>query len=214
MGSTRKKKRIIGDSQRIDPLRLDGPNGFVALSVLTSPTQAKRPKAKDGPPCDHCTARCCKYFALPIDKPKTKADYGYVRWYLMHEGIAVWVDEGDWYLEVRTVCKHLLPDNRCGIYERAADLPRLRHSRGRSLRVLHRLSLLRPLFRQRRHLCRLGRGTTRKKASKEAEAQESGLNRCRRRNARSAGLALLQTCGLSNRPKPGTDQGIPERTYP
>ncbi len=117
MGSTRKKKRIIGDSQRVDPLRLDGPNGFVALSVLTSPTQAKRPKAKDGPPCDHCTARCCKYFALPIDKPKTKADYGYVRWYLMHEGIAVWVDEGDWYLEVRTVCKHLLPDNRCGIYE-------------------------------------------------------------------------------------------------
>jgi Fe-S-cluster containining protein len=35
----------------------------------------------------------------------------------MHEGIAVWVDDGDWYLEVRTVCKHLQPDNRCGIYE-------------------------------------------------------------------------------------------------
>ena len=35
----------------------------------------------------------------------------------MHEGIVVWADEGDWYLEVRTVCKHLEPDGRCGIYE-------------------------------------------------------------------------------------------------
>ena len=35
----------------------------------------------------------------------------------MHEGIAVWMDEGDWYLEVRTVCRHLQPDNSCGIYE-------------------------------------------------------------------------------------------------
>lgn len=35
----------------------------------------------------------------------------------MHEGIAVWVQDGDWYLEVRTTCRHLQPDNRCGIYE-------------------------------------------------------------------------------------------------
>lgn len=117
VGSTRKKKRIIGDPQHVDPMRLDGINGFVALSVLTSPTPPKRPKAKDGPPCHMCSARCCKYFALPIDKPKSKADYEYVRWYLMHEGIAVWVDDGDWYLEVRTVCKHLQADYRCGIYE-------------------------------------------------------------------------------------------------
>lgn len=117
MGSTHRKKRIVGDSQRVDPLRLDGLNGFVALSVLTSPTPLKRPKPKDGPPCHLCSARCCKYFALPIDKPKSKADYDYVRWYLMHEGIAVWVDDGDWYLEVRTVCKHLMADNRCEIYE-------------------------------------------------------------------------------------------------
>ena len=117
MGATRNKRRIIGDSQRNDMLRLDGPGGFVALSALTGPKPVKPPKEEDGAPCHLCSARCCKYFALPIDKPKSKADYMHVRWYLMHEGVAVWVDDGDWYLEVRTVCRHLQPDNLCGIYE-------------------------------------------------------------------------------------------------
>ena len=35
----------------------------------------------------------------------------------MHEGVAVWMEDGDWYIEIRTVCKHLQPDNSCGIYE-------------------------------------------------------------------------------------------------
>jgi Fe-S-cluster containining protein len=92
-------------------------SGFVALSLLTSPARARRPNPADGPPCHMCTARCCKYFALEIDKPTTRQDFDHIRWYLMHEGIAVWVDDGDWYLEVRTVCNHLQPDNTCGIYE-------------------------------------------------------------------------------------------------
>ena len=91
--------------------------GFVDLSLLTSPVRSGRPNPKDGPPCHMCTARCCKYFALEIDKPTTLEEFDQVRWYLMHEGIAVWVDEGDWYLEVRTVCRHLRADNLCGIYE-------------------------------------------------------------------------------------------------
>jgi Fe-S-cluster containining protein len=93
------------------------PSGFVALSMLTSPLENIKPKPKDGPPCHVCTARCCKYFALSIDKPRSKEDFDHIRWYLMHEGIAVWVEDGDWYLEVRTVCRHLQPDNSCGIYE-------------------------------------------------------------------------------------------------
>lgn len=64
-----------------------------------------------------CNASCCRYFALEIDKPKTKQEFDYIRWYLVHEGVAVWVDDGDWYLEVRTVCRHLQHDNTCGIYE-------------------------------------------------------------------------------------------------
>ncbi len=93
------------------------PSGFVALSLLMTPSMAPEPKPEDGPPCHLCTARCCKYFAVEIDAPTDAEDYEHIRWFLMHEGIAVWMDEGDWYLEVRTVCRHLQPDNSCGIYE-------------------------------------------------------------------------------------------------
>lgn len=70
-----------------------------------------------GPPCHDCTARCCRYFALEIDRPATPRDHDHIRWYLLHEHIAVWVQEGSWFLEIRTPCRHLLADNRCGIYD-------------------------------------------------------------------------------------------------
>lgn len=72
--------------------------------------------AKIGPPCHDCTAKCCKYFALEIDKPITPKDHDHIRWYLLHEHVAVWVQDGDWFLEVRTPCRHLQADNRCAIY--------------------------------------------------------------------------------------------------
>ena len=72
--------------------------------------------AKTGPPCHDCTAKCCKYFALQIDKPTTPKQHDHIRWYLLHEHIAVWAQGDDWFLEVRTPCRHLLPDNRCEIY--------------------------------------------------------------------------------------------------
>jgi Fe-S-cluster containining protein len=35
----------------------------------------------------------------------------------MHEKVHVFVDSGEWYLQVWTRCQHLLRDNRCGVYE-------------------------------------------------------------------------------------------------
>ncbi|HEV3021885.1 MAG TPA: YkgJ family cysteine cluster protein [Pirellulales bacterium] len=67
--------------------------------------------------CNHCTAKCCKYFALPIETPTTHKDFDYIRWYLLHDMATVFIEEGDWYLLVHTRCKHLRSDNRCGIYE-------------------------------------------------------------------------------------------------
>ena len=67
--------------------------------------------------CDYCSAKCCKYFALPIDTPKSREDFEYIRWYLLHEYASVFVEDGTWYLLVHTICKHLQPGNRCGIYE-------------------------------------------------------------------------------------------------
>lgn len=67
--------------------------------------------------CEHCTAACCRYLALPLDKPRTERDFDDIRWYLMHQGISVFVEDGDWYIQFRTTCKNLGADNRCMIYD-------------------------------------------------------------------------------------------------
>ena len=67
--------------------------------------------------CSYCTAKCCRYFALPIDPPKTARDWDFVRWYLMHEGASLFREEGTWYLMVHAECQNLESDNRCAVYE-------------------------------------------------------------------------------------------------
>ncbi len=66
--------------------------------------------------CEYCTAKCCRYFALPIETPKTWSDFDYLRWYLLHGRATVFVDDDAWYLMVHTQCRHLGDDHRCGIY--------------------------------------------------------------------------------------------------
>ena len=86
----------------------------------TSAKPSRRPKKSEVPPerlCEFCDAKCCRYFALPIDKPSTFEEFDYVRWYLLHEGASVFVEDGDWFLLVHSPCKELGPDNRCQIYE-------------------------------------------------------------------------------------------------
>jgi Fe-S-cluster containining protein len=67
--------------------------------------------------CSYCTAKCCRYFALPIDIPETWSEFEYIRWYLLHDRATVFVEDESWYLLVHTKCKHLGDDHRCGIYE-------------------------------------------------------------------------------------------------
>ncbi len=67
--------------------------------------------------CDYCSAKCCHYFALPIDEPVCRKDYDFMRWYLLHDRASIFVDNDVWYLLVHTTCKHLQDDHRCGIYE-------------------------------------------------------------------------------------------------
>jgi len=85
--------------------------------MLYSPADPPKVSSDDGGPCHLCNASCCRYFALQIDEPLDDEGYDHVRWYLMHEGTVVWVQDDEWYLEVRTQCRHLQPDNSCGIYE-------------------------------------------------------------------------------------------------
>ncbi|MAT73067.1 MAG: zinc/iron-chelating domain-containing protein [Planctomycetaceae bacterium] len=78
-------------------------------------------RREDLPPggnlCEHCTAKCCQYFALPIDEPETFEELEYLRWFLLHDRASVFKEDDDWYLLVHTTCKHLQADNRCGIYD-------------------------------------------------------------------------------------------------
>ncbi len=67
--------------------------------------------------CDSCAALCCRYFALPLDKPTSAQDYDNIRWYLCHENIVVFIEKRQWYIGIMTRCKHLQTDNRCGIYQ-------------------------------------------------------------------------------------------------
>jgi uncharacterized protein len=74
--------------------------------------------------CEDCRGLCCRYVALPIDKPKTKNDYDDIRWYLAHEGISVFVEDGDWYINIDNRCRFLTSNNQCAMYERRPKICR------------------------------------------------------------------------------------------
>ncbi len=69
------------------------------------------------PLCAKCSALCCRQLAMPLDVPESANDFDNIRWYLMHENVHVFVEDGEWYIAFATRCKHLQDDNRCGVYE-------------------------------------------------------------------------------------------------
>ena len=87
------------------------------MPQLTSDKPTREEVPAEANLCEYCTAKCCHYFALPIDNPTERRDFDFIRWYLPHDRASVFVDEDQWYLLVHTTCKHLRDDYRCGIYE-------------------------------------------------------------------------------------------------
>ena len=83
-----------------------------------APAKKSREDLKPGEVlCDHCTAKCCRYFALPIDTPTKHRDFDFIRWYLLHESASVFTEDDSWYILVHTKCRHLQDNHLCGIYE-------------------------------------------------------------------------------------------------
>ena len=74
--------------------------------------------------CEQCLALCCRYYAFAIDPPKAKRDFEDIRWFMLHEDTIVFVEEGQWHLQVNRKCKALLPDNRCGVYDNRPSICR------------------------------------------------------------------------------------------
>ena len=86
----------------------------------------KNPKKNQ---CEKCTGLCCRYFALPIETPEDRDDYDDIRWYLCHKDVTVFVENGEWYLNVKNKCRNLTKDNRCKIYNKRPRICRgYRHS--------------------------------------------------------------------------------------
>lgn len=94
-------------------------------ALPTLPMHPAATSAKpEAPPCDQCTALCCRYFALQLDTPEDREDFDSIRWYLLHGKSWIWVDAGDWYLQVDEPCRFLGPKNACTIYDKRPQICR------------------------------------------------------------------------------------------
>jgi Fe-S-cluster containining protein len=75
--------------------------------------------------CDKCKGLCCRYFALPIETPTDREDYDDIRWYLCHKDITVFVEDDDWYINIKNKCRHLSEkDYKCRIYKKRPKICR------------------------------------------------------------------------------------------
>lgn len=90
----------------------------------------KKAGLKPAVSCEGCGARCCRYVATQVDTPTTKREYDYLRWYLLHRNVNVFIDHsGGWYIELESPCENLGPDHRCTGYETRPQICR-RHGVG------------------------------------------------------------------------------------
>ncbi|MBQ9813756.1 MAG: YkgJ family cysteine cluster protein [Thermoguttaceae bacterium] len=97
------------------------------MSYYVPSSNSDRPKKSEVPSdrlCEYCSGKCCRYFALPIDTPGDYEEFDFVRWYLLHEHATIFVENGNWFLMVQTICKALDENNRCQIYEKRPQICR------------------------------------------------------------------------------------------
>ncbi|MCC6994376.1 MAG: hypothetical protein IT370_07085 [Deltaproteobacteria bacterium] len=67
-------------------------------------------------PCTGCSAACCTTLVFPYPRPQTRRNVDYLQFVLGFPGLEVGVSDGDWQIVVKTRCRHLTADSRCGIY--------------------------------------------------------------------------------------------------
>lgn len=74
--------------------------------------------------CEHCTGLCCQYVALPLERPTTRRDFDDIRWFVMHHGVTVFCEDGEWFVQFASRCENLRDDNLCGVYETRPEICR------------------------------------------------------------------------------------------
>lgn len=68
--------------------------------------------------CAKCPGLCCTYITIDVDEPKDDEDLDNLRWYLVHDGISILVEDERWLVKIDTRCEHLQDDYRCLIYDK------------------------------------------------------------------------------------------------
>jgi Fe-S-cluster containining protein len=86
-----------------------------------SPTRRARPAALRTyqeflDPCTGCSATCCTTLVFPHGQPGTRRNLDYLQFALGFPGVELGITDGDWQLIVKTRCRHLTADNRCGVF--------------------------------------------------------------------------------------------------
>ena len=68
---------------------------------------------------------CCSYIAVAIDGPVSAKAATEILWHLYHEGVSIYRDgDNEWMVQFESRCRHLLDDNKCGIYEQRPHICR------------------------------------------------------------------------------------------
>ncbi len=67
--------------------------------------------------CSKCKGLCCRYITVEIDPPEDEEDLDNIRWYMIHKGVSILIEDEKWYVKMDGRCQHLLPNSRCGIYD-------------------------------------------------------------------------------------------------
>lgn len=67
-------------------------------------------------PCTGCDAPCCSTLIFPMAVPSSAAAVDYLRFLTGFPGVEIGVADGGWAIIVRSRCRHLTADNRCGVY--------------------------------------------------------------------------------------------------
>ncbi len=75
--------------------------------------------------CEYCTdSWCCTYITQQIETPRAMDDFDTLLWQISHEHTELYKDEDGWFLLIPSRCSHILPDGRCGIYEKRPQVCR------------------------------------------------------------------------------------------
>lgn len=93
-------------------------------ALLARPYEKGRGAPPERSKCGTCIALCCRYIAFEVDGPDVPRDFELLRWFLLHERTALFVEGRTWFLQVFVRCRALGADYRCTIYETRPEICR------------------------------------------------------------------------------------------